>query len=150
MAKITKATKATNGHNVRVHYKGTLDDGTVFDDSRVRESTLDFELGTGNLIPGFQEAIVGMKSGQTKTFTVDCESAYGQPDPAAVVKVPKEAFSPEHSFSVGDPVMGTAPDGQSIRAVVASVEEDGLLLDHNHPLAGKDLIFEVELVEIQK
>ena len=71
MAKITKATKATNGHNVRVHYKGTLDDGTVFDDSRVRESTLDFELGTGNLIPGFQEAIVGMKRGQTKTFTVD-------------------------------------------------------------------------------
>lgn len=149
MAKAKAKAKAKNGQNVRVHYKGTLDDGTVFDDSRARDTTLDFELGSGTLIPGFQEAIVGMKAGQTKAFKVDCDAAYGQPDPTAVIKVPKDAFLQEHNFSVGDPVMGTSPDGQSIRAVVTSIEEDGFLLDHNHPLAGKDLNFEVELIEIK-
>ena len=92
---------------------------------------------------------VSANTSKEKVNTIK-KKTISSPVKATKLKVPKEAFSPEHSFSVGDPVMGTAPDGQSIRAVVASVEDDGLLLDHNHPLAGKDLIFEVELVEIQK
>jgi len=142
-------TKAKNGQNVRVHYKGTLDDGTVFDNSRERDQTLDFELGTGTLISGFQEAIVGMATGETKSFKLTCAEAYGDHNPDAIVKVPKTAFPEDFPFDVGAPVMGQAPTGEPLRATISSIEEDEVLLDHNHPLAGEDLNFEVELVEIQ-
>jgi len=145
----TRAKKVKIGQSVRVHYKGTLNDGTIFDHSRDRDETLDFELGSEDMIPAFQKAIVGMKTGETKTFKVTCDDAYGQPDPEAVVEVPKEAFPEDYPFKIGDAVMGTAPNGQPIRATISSVADDTVVLDHNHPLAGKDLNFEVELVEVQ-
>ena len=147
--KTTRAKKVKLGQNVKVHYKGTLDDGTIFDNSRDREETLDFELGSGNLIPAFQKEIVGMKTGETKAFKVTCDDAYGQHDPDGLVEVPKEAFPEDYPFRVGDAVLGSTPDGQSIRATISSVADDTVVLDHNHPLAGKDLNFEVELIEIQ-
>ena len=141
---------AKNGRNVRVHYKGTLSDGTVFDSSRDRGETLDFELGKPGMIAGFQKEIVGMRTGETKAFSVLCAEAYGQPLAEAIVKVPKDAFHPEMKLEVGETVMGQSPQGQPVRAVISAVEDDGVLLDHNHPLAGKDLNFEVELMEVSR
>ena len=146
MAKAKKTSKAKNGQNVKVHYKGTLDDGTVFDDSRERAQTLDFELGKEQLLPDFESAVIGMKVGETKEFKVT--EGYGPRHPEAVVKVPRSAFPDGFDFAIGNSVQGTNPQGQEIQATISSVEEDGVLLDHNHPLAGHDLNFEVELVEI--
>jgi len=141
---------AKNGRNVRVHYKGTLSDGTVFDNSRDRGETLDFELGKPGMIAGFQSGIVGMRTGETKAFNVLCAEAYGQPLAEAVIKVPKDAFHPEMKLEIGEAVMGQGPEGQPMRAIISGVEDDGVLLDHNHPLAGKDLNFEVELMEVSR
>jgi len=140
--------KATNGNTVRVHYKGTLEDGTIFDDSRTRGETLNFELGTNHMIEGFQKEIVGMEVGQTKTFKLACEDAYGQPVDEAVVEVPKEAFPENFDFVIGSSVQGTHPSGHQMNAVITEVKDEVVFLDHNHPLSGKDLNFEVELVEI--
>ena len=151
-AKAEKATsakaKAEKGSNVKVHYKGTLDDGTVFDDSHRREDTLNFEVGSGNLIPAFEEAVLGMSTGETKAFKVPCSEAYREYNPEAVVKVPKSAFPEGYEFIVGGVVQGMNPSGHPIRATIQSLEDEDVLLDHNHPLAGKDLNFEIELVEV--
>jgi len=144
---VTETQSAENGNSVRVHYKGTLDDGTVFDSSHERNETLDFKIGSGDMISGFEEAIVGMNAGQTKSFRI--ESAYGKHNPEAIIDVPKAAFPEGFSFIVGNPVLGTAPTGQPIRATICEVKDQEVSLDHNHPLAGKDLNFEVELIEIQ-
>ena len=148
-SKTKKKNKAANGSNVRVHYTGTLNDGTVFDTSRDREDTLDFELGAKNLIPEFEAAIVGMKAGETKEFKIESVNAYGPPNPDAIVKVPKSAFPEGFEFVIGNPVLGQSQTGQPLHAVILAEEEGEIVLDHNHPLAGKDLNFEVELVEIQ-
>ncbi len=138
--------KAKNGNSVKVHYKGTLDDGTVFDNSHDRGETLDFELGAKRLLPDFEEAVVGMAVGDTKSFRI--VEGYGTYNPEAVVKVPREAFPPDFAFEVGTAVQGTSPTGQPLVAKINSVTDTEVELDHNHPLAGKDLNFEVELVEI--
>ena len=140
---------AKNGRNVKVHYRGTLSDGTIFDDSRARDETLNFTLGAPGMIPGFQSGIVGMRTGETKTFEVSCADAYGQRLTEAVIKVPRDAFSSEMKLEIGDAVMGQGPQGP-MRAIISAVEDDGVMLDHNHPLAGKDLNFEVELVEVSR
>ena len=140
---------AKNGRSVRVHYRGTLNDGTVFDNSRDRGETLDFELGKPGMISGFQNGIVGMRTGETKSFSIPCVDAYGEHVPEAIVKVSKDVFHPEMKLEVGAAVMGQGPQGP-MRAVISAVEDDSVLLDHNHPLAGKDLSFEVELVEVSR
>jgi peptidylprolyl isomerase len=140
--------KVKNGNNVRVHYKGTLEDGTVFDNSYDREQTLDFEVGSGNIIPGFDKAVVGMAEGETKTFKVPCSEAYKEHNPEAIFKVPKSAFDESVTLVEGQAVQGTSTDGRPIQATIHSFDEENVTLDHNHPLAGKDLNFEVELVEI--
>jgi len=140
--------KAENGHNVKVHYKGMLDDGTVFDNSHDRGQTLDFELGSGNLVPGFEEGVVGMRAGETKTLKIASADAYGEYNPEAVIKVPKSSFPEGFDFTVGNLVQGENQLGQPVRATISSVVDEEVLLDHNHPLVGKNLNFEVELVEI--
>ena len=141
---------AAIGNNVKIHYKGTLNDGTEFDNSRNRESTLDFELGSGDMIPGFEKEVVGMKAGQTKEFKIVYAEAYGAHNPDAIVDVPKTFFSEGSDLSVGNMVHGQDNQGQPMRATILSVGEEDVSLDHNHPLAGQDLNFEVELVEVQK
>ena len=138
--------KAKQGQSVRVHYKGTLDDGTEFDNSHARSEPLKFQLGAGAVLPAFEEEVVGMTVGDTKTFRID--EAYGPHNPEAVVKVPKTAFPEGFDFTVGDSVQGTSATGQPLLAKIQSIDEEGVELDHNHPLAGKDLNFEIELVEI--
>ena len=141
--------KVTNGQNVSVHYVGTLSDGTEFDNSRTRGQTLDFQLGSGQLLAGFNDAIVGMSIGETKTISLSADEAYGQPQQEAIQNVPRSAFADDFEFVVGGTVQGTGPAGQFI-AKVQSVNEEVVTLDLNHPLAGKDLTFEVELVSVDE
>ena len=138
--------KAKNGNNVKVHYKGTLNDGTVFDSSHDRGQTLDFELGSKTLLPDFEKAVLGMTVGAKKSFKIT--EGYGVYDPTAVVKVSKEVFPSDFVFEVGTSVQGTSPNGQVAVAKINSVTDTEVELDHNHPLAGQDLNFEVELVDI--
>ena len=137
--------KVQTGHTVSVHYVGTLSDGTEFDNSRTRGQTLDFELGSGQLLEAFNNGIVGMSVGETKTISIACEDAYGRTRPEAIQKVPRAAFADDFEFIIGNSVQGSGPAGQFI-AKITAVEEEFVVLDLNHPLAGQDLTFEVELV----
>ena len=137
-----------NGDKVSIHYRGTLDDGTEFDNSYDRGETLTFEVGVGQMIKGFDPGVVGMTVGETKTIKITADEAYGQRQPEAVQSIPKTSFPENFQFIIGQQVQGTGPNGENISAVLISEEEETATLDFNHPLAGKNLNFSVELVEI--
>lgn len=134
---------AAAGDTVSVHYIGTLPDGTEFDASRPRGATLDFEVGAGRMISGFDAAVVGMKVGDVKTVTLDPVDAYGEVNPDAIQEVPLEDL-PE-GIEVG--VQLQTGDGRVVEVV--EVRETTALLDFNHRLAGETLTFEIEMVAIQ-
>tara|TARA_R100000664_G_C2759714_1_gene149737 strand:- start:4053 stop:4490 length:438 start_codon:yes stop_codon:yes gene_type:complete len=134
------------GNDIRVHYVGTFSDGTEFDNSRERGDTIDFKVGAGNLLNTFEDQMLGMKVGDVKTFTID--NAYGDPDERAVMKVPMTSFPGGMQLEEGMMVQGFTPEGRPMAAIVVDFDKDGATLDHNHPHAGKDLTFEVELMEI--
>ena len=136
------------GQTVSVHYVGTLDDGTEFDNSRARGDVISFEVGAGQLIPGFDNALPGMTVGETKSVAVTALDAYGEVNPQAVETVPKTVFPPDMPLEVGGMVQGRAPTGQPVVARIEAVEDESVTLDMNHPLAGKNLNFEIELVSI--
>ena len=136
------------GSNVKIHYKGTLDDGTEFDSSHKRNQTLNFTVGAGTLLPAFEEAVIGMTAGDTKTFRLTATQAYGPRYDEAVRTVPKSAFPPDMAFTVGGRVGGTNANGQQIVAIINEVNDNDVVLDHNHPLAGKDINFQVEIVDV--
>tara|TARA_R110002110_G_scaffold91526_1_gene238297 strand:- start:638 stop:1090 length:453 start_codon:yes stop_codon:yes gene_type:complete len=138
----------TNGNNVKLHYKGTFSNGDVFDDSRARGETMNILVGEGRLIEGFESALIGMTEGQVKTVNLTADEAYGQPVSEAFVTAPRTAFPEGFPFEEGMPVSGQAPNGQPMHARVVSFTDTEVTLDHNHPLAGKDINFEIELVEI--
>ena len=138
---------AEPGNTVKVHYTGKLDDETVFDTSKERDP-IEFTVGKGDLIRGFEDAIVGMAEGDSKTVKIPFTDAYGDHRNELIITVDKNQF-PENI----DPIEGLqlhlkSPDGRVVNAVVTTVEESTVTLDANHPLAGKDLVFEIELVEI--
>ena len=141
--------KVENGFNVKVHYKGTLSDGTEFDNSKVRGETLNFEVGAPGLIKGFNDAVIGMAKGETKTFSLAADDAYGQVIADAFQNVPKTQFGDDFVFEVGSAVMGQGPQGP-FRATIHEVHDENVILDFNHPLAGKDLTFQVEVVEVEE
>ena len=141
-------TTINKGSNVKVHYKGTLDDGTEFDSSHKRNQTLDFKVGAGQMLEGFEKAVLGMTTGQTKSFRLTSAEAYGERIEEAIRTIPKTAFPENMDFIVGQRVGGTNELGQQIFAVIQSVNESDVTLDHNHPLAGKDINFEIEIVEV--
>ena len=130
--------------NVKVHYTGRLEDNTVFDSSVTREP-LSVELGKGLLIPGFEKGLQGMKVGEKKTITIPSEEAYGPVRPEMVQEVEKQ-FVPE-GVEVGAQLSAEGPMGPII-VTVTEVKDETVMLDANHPLAGKDLIFDLEVVEI--
>ncbi|MEM3126998.1 MAG: peptidylprolyl isomerase [Candidatus Woesearchaeota archaeon] len=135
-----------NGDKIKVHYTGTLDDGTQFDTSEGREP-LEFEVGSGQLIQGFDTAVVGMKVGDEKNIKLKPEQAYGQPNPELLQKLP---FTKRPDF---DPKPGQVltlqdPMGRVIRAFIKEVGEDSITVDLNHPLAGKSLNFRIKVVDI--
>ena len=134
------------GQTVSVHYVGTFDDGTQFDSSRERDEPLTFQLGAGQMIPGFDSIIKEMIVGETKTVRLDPEDAYGASNPELVQSVPRSAFDPNLEIRVGAVVQGSAPDGQVFMAKIESTDNDSVVLDLNHPMAGKHLNFEVELL----
>lgn len=139
--------QAANGDTVRVHYTGKLVDGTVFDSSAERDP-IEFKIGEGNLIPGFENAVVGLNPGESKSTTIPAVEAYGLRREEMVVMVERERFPKDLKPEVGQLLNMRQADGNSWRVKVTDVGESKVTLDANHPLAGKDLTFEIELVEI--
>ena len=139
--------QAKSGDTVKIHYTGTLDDGTEFDSSAGREP-LEFALGGGQVIPGFDSAVDGMSIGDSKTVTIPPGEAYGDRHDQLVQEVPKTALPEDMKPEVGMQLQSQSPDGQIINLVVAEVAEESITVDGNHPLAGQELTFAIELVEI--
>ncbi len=135
-----------SGDTVRVHYRGTLSDGTEFDSSAGRDP-LEFEVGAGQVIPGFDEAVAGLEVGQSTTVTIAACDAYGERVDEAVQDFPREAFG-EDVPEVGWTVELQAPDGSRMAATIVGVGDEVVTLDFNHPLAGEELTFEIELVGV--
>ena len=138
--------QAKSGDTVKVHYTGKLADGTVFDSSANREP-LEFTIGAGQLIPGFDQAVVGMEAGENKTVTVPFDQAYGPHHEQMVVQAQRSQFPPDADPKIGMQFESRGEDGQQFVVTVTAVEGDQITLDANHPLAGKDLTFEIEMVE---
>jgi peptidylprolyl isomerase len=141
--------KVESGQTVSVHYVGTLDDGTEFDSSRNRGEALTFQVGSGQLIAGFDAALPGMVVGEVKKVALASSDAYGDVNPEAFQRTSRSAFPGEYVFNVGEGVQGTNQEGQPVSARIHALSEDEVTLDFNHPLAGKNLNFEIELVDIQ-
>ena len=142
-------TTVQNGSTVTLHYKGTLNDGTTFDSSYERNEPMTVTTGQGMLITGFETAIEGMAVGETKTFTIEAADAYGDPNPEAVTTLEKTVFPDDFPFEVGMTVPLQGPNGQVI-STLTEVTDTEVTCDLNHPLAGKDLTFEVEVVTVEE
>ena len=140
-------TQAKSGDTVRIHYTGTLDDGTEFDSSSGRDP-LEFALGGGQVIPGFDSAVDGMAVGESKTVTIPADQAYGERHEQLVQEVPKTALPEEIDPAVGMQLQSQSPEGHVMNLVVTEVADDTITVDGNHPLAGQALTFAIELVEI--
>ena len=138
---------AKSGDTVRIHYTGTLEDGSTFDSSAGRDP-LEFTLGTGQVIAGFDKAVTGMAVGESKTVEIPCDEASGQHNPDGRQSIPRAQIPDHIPLELGSRLQVQTASGQPIAVVVAEVTEDTVVLDANHPLAGKDLTFAIELVEI--
>ncbi len=133
---------------VKVHYTGKLTDGQVFDTSEGKEP-IEFTLGEGQLIPGFEKGLIDMKLKEKKTITIPKEEAYGEPRPELVQEVEKSQLPEEIKPEVGMGLVSKTPDGKEMNLIVAEVKDETIVVDGNHPLAGKDLVFDLEVVEIK-
>jgi len=140
-------TQAKAGDTVQFHYTGTLADGSVFDTSEGREP-LSFTLGSGQIIPGLDRAIAGMGAGDEKTVTIPSAEAYGPHDPTARQSIPRDQIPPHIPLDPGTMLQMQSPDGRAVPVQVAEVSETEVVLDANHPLAGKDLTFTVQIVAV--
>jgi peptidylprolyl isomerase len=140
-------TTAKKGDSVKIHYTGTLEDGTTFDSSEDREP-LEFTLGSGQVIVGFEEAVSGMKAGEKKSVNIPAEKAYGQRNEEMIITAPRDQVPKEIDPEVGQQLQMAGPDNQPIIVQITEVTEEHIILDANPPLAGKDLIFDIELVAI--
>ena len=139
---------AQAGNTVKVHYTGKLQDGTVFDSSHNRNEPIEFTLGQQNMIPGFEKAVEGMAVGDTKTANIQADEAYGEKKEDMIIQVPKTDIPADIKPEVGQQLAMQGNDGQQMPVTVTEVADDTITLDANHPLAGKDLIFDLELVDI--
>ena len=136
-----------NGDKVKVHYTGTLDDGSVFDSSEGREP-LEFTIGENQVIKGFEDGIKDIKLNEEKTIRINAKEAYGERDERMVVSIPRDKFPPD--VQAGGTLIMKGPQGQRIPAAVKEVKDDAVLVDLNHPLAGKKLNFKVKVVEVNQ
>jgi peptidylprolyl isomerase len=138
-----------NGQLVSVHYIGTLDDGSEFDNSRSRNAPLEFQLGTGQVIPGFESAISSMEVGETRDIHIEPAQAYGDVNPAGFQDVARDMFPEDFECAPGTVVQGQREDGHQFQARIVS-ETDGVVrIDLNHPLAGQNLNFNIEVLGVQ-
>ena len=140
-------TEVKSGDKVAIHYTGTLLDGTTFDSSEGRDP-LEFEVGSGQIIPGLDVALPGMEVGDKKVVKVASTDAYGPLNPEMRQAVPREGIPADIPLEVGTQLQMQTPDGQAMPVMVVEVGEATVTLDANHPLAGKDLQFDIELVKI--
>jgi len=138
---------ATSGDRVKIHYTGKLEDGTEFDSSAGRDP-LEFQLGSGQVIAGFDKAVEGMAVGDRKSVTIPPEQAYGPRQERMVQDVPKSALPEDLTPTEGMALQTKDQNGNTVRLTVTDVREDAITVDANHPLAGKSLEFDIELVEI--
>lgn len=136
-----------NGDTIKIHYKGRLDDGTVFDSSEGR-APLEFTVGGGMVIPGFDAGVKDMNIGDKKTIHIPATEAYGEKQEHMIMEFPKDQFPPDLNPEAGMQLNMSDNKGQVIPVVITEVKDDTVMLDANHQLAGKDLIFDLELVEI--
>jgi len=141
-------TPAKTGDTVKVYYTGTLEDGTMFDTSREREP-LEFTLGQGQLIPGFEQAVIGMKVGESKTVTIPADQAYGLYNNELISVIQRDQLPDDLDPAIGQRLQAQQPNGQTIEITVIDVSDTAITVDANHPLAGKDLTFAIELIEIK-
>jgi len=140
-------TQAKQGDTVKVHYTGMLDDGTVFDTSRNR-NPLQFTIGKGQVIVGFEQAIDGMTTGESKTVTIPMENAYGPHRKEMIITMERSKLPADLNPKVGQRLELTQMDDRNILVTVTAVTDSMLTLDANHPLSGKNLVFDIELVGI--
>lgn len=139
---------AKKGDTVKVHYRGTLTDGTLFDDSQQREP-LEFTIGSNRLIPGFEDAVTGMQPGERKTITIAAADAYGPVRKEMVITIPRSQMPQDVQLQLGMQLSVSQENEQPVVVSVAAFDEKTVTLDGNHPLAGKDLIFDLHLVSIE-
>ena len=139
--------QAQHGDKVKVHYHGTLRTGETFDSSEGREP-LEFTVGSGQVIKGFDEGVKGMSVGEKKTVEIPVGDAYGEKNEELIIEFPKAQFPADMNPEVGQQLMMSNGSEQSFPVVIKEVKDDSVLLDANHPLAGQDLVFDIELVEI--
>lgn len=140
-------TQASDGNTVQIHYTGKLTDGTVFDSSEGRDP-LEFQIGGNTIIPTLETAVVGMAVGETATVEIAAADAYGPHQPEAVQTVERSMIADGVDVAVGSQLQATAPGGEEFVLTVTAVDEKTVTLDGNHPLAGQDLVFDIELVGI--
>ncbi|MFP4369616.1 MAG: FKBP-type peptidyl-prolyl cis-trans isomerase [Bacteroidota bacterium] len=136
------------GDTVKIHYTGKLESGEVFDSSKDREP-LEFTVGTGQVIPGFENGILGMDKGETKTVEVPVDEGYGSYRDDLIFEIAKSELPPDIDPSVGERLQMQNDQGQVIGVTVSKVTDDTLFIDANHPLAGKDLEFDIELIDVK-
>ena len=139
--------QAKKGDTVKVHYHGKLTSGETFDSSSGREP-LQFEIGSGSVIKGFDDGVTGMEVGQTKTINIPVDDAYGARSDDMMIEFPKDRFPQNVEIEQGMQLMMSNESGQNIPVVVSEIKNSTVILDANHPLAEEDLIFDIELVEI--
>ncbi|MDR0981467.1 MAG: peptidylprolyl isomerase [Methanocalculaceae archaeon] len=137
----------TNGNTIRVHYIGTLTDGTQFDSSEGRDP-LEFVVGSGMVIPGFDNGVVGMEVGETRTIEIPAKDAYGKKSEDMIVAIPRGEFGEGFTAEIGEQLLIQLGDGNQIPVTITQIDEETVTLDANHKLAGKDLVFTVTLIEI--
>ena len=140
--------QAENGNTVSVHYVGTFPDGTEFDSSHARGEAMSFTVGSGQLIAGFDQAVNGMTVGETKSITLSPAEAYGDVQEGLTTTVSQTAFPTDYNFVVGQQVMGQNEAGAPVVATISEVLDNEVVLDMNHPMAGKTLNFSIELISI--
>ncbi|MEW2919216.1 MULTISPECIES: FKBP-type peptidyl-prolyl cis-trans isomerase [Ruegeria] len=140
-------TEIKQGDTVRIHYKGTLLDGNVFDSSEGRDP-LEFVVGSGQIIPGLDTAMPGLTAGEKKRVEIACVDAYGPINPAMRQQIPREGIPDDIPLEPGTQLQMQTPDGQALPVTVVEVDDATVTLDANHPLAGQDLIFDIEVVSI--
>ncbi len=136
-----------NGDTIKVHYHGKLTTGETYDTSAGREP-LELEVGRGMVIKGFDDGVTGMSVGEKKTINIPFMEAYGPKNPDMIIEMPKDRFPTDMEIEVGMPLGMSDPNGQQFQVTVVEVKEEVVMLDANHPLAGQDLIFDLELMEI--
>jgi FKBP-type peptidyl-prolyl cis-trans isomerase 2 len=136
-----------SGDKVKVHYHGKLTNGETFDSSEGKDP-LEFEVGSGMVIKGFDDGVTGMNVGDKKTINIPYDEAYGPRNPEMMIEMPKERFPKDMELEVGMPLLMSDGQGQQYQVIITDIKDDAVMLDANHPLAGKDLVFDLELVEI--